>query len=593
MWRYRSVVVLSALLCGLIGVLIATTRPIQYEATAGLAVRDPGFSDIFSSTRTISPDRYVIDQVEILRSDLVADRASEIAAESQPSVLMDAAEIATRTKIDFDPEVDFIGISARTGSPATSQVVANSLALAYQSVVQSVADDTTQRLLSQLDRTIGEVESELATLRDQTSAIIESNPSSSRLDAQVNELIDELIALRETTVQAGTDELNSIEFIKQELEARRLIQELQNSSPEFSSLVRQQQEAANVRESLRLRRGEIAATAATSGSGVTLYSPASPGQAVGISLVLAVQAGVVLGLLIGTAASYFLAVRKLEFGHQDEPYLVLDVPLMGALPRVSGRGRNRAVLPSRDAPGSTEAEAVRFVASALSSGDNRFGRELRGSVQGLGSVAFVSARSGEGKSTVLANVAIEAAYQGRSVLVIDADFGHQHVSDLLVPNRGLEIGLTEAVRIDSVSLESAIISVPLPGSSSLKLMSRGRIPVTGPDFFSAPATQDFLRKTGQYFDLVLIDTPAMLGVAYTSAIIQHVDRVVGVVKHRSSIQAVTDLRHRLELNAIPLSGYIYNRGPSLGLKTGEGSMADVLGIYNLAPASPPSPTDRR
>lgn len=566
------------LLCGLIGVLIATTRPPQYEATAGLAVRDPGLSDLFSSTRTISPERYVVDQVEILRSDVVADRASEIAAASQPSVLMDAAEILTRTKINFDPDVDFIGISVKTGSPTNSQVVASSVALAYQGVVQAEADATTERLLSQLDRTIAEVDSELATLRDQTKELLESNPSSSQLDAQVDELIDELITLREVTVQPGIDELNSIEFIKQELEARLLIQDLQNASDEFSSLLRQQQEAANVRESLRLRRGEIAATAATSGSGVTLYSPASPGQARGISLVLAVQAGAVLGLLIGAAGSYYLAVRKLEFDNQDDPYLVLDAPLMGALPKAQGRGRNRALLPSRDAPGSVEAEAVRFVAAALSSGDNRFGRELRGSLQGLGSVAFVSARPGEGKSTVLANVAIEVAYQGRSVLVIDADFGHQRVSDLLVPDRGLEIGLTEAVRIDSVSLESAIIDVPLPGSSSLKLMSRGRIPVTGPDFFSAAATQDFIRKTSEYFDLVLIDTPAMLGVAYTSSIIQNVDRIVAVVQHRSSIAAVTDMQHRLQLNAIPLSGYVYNRGPSLGVRSGEASVADFLGV---------------
>lgn len=312
---------------------------------------------------------------------------------------------------------------------------------------------------------------------------------------------------------------------------------------------------------------------------MTLYSPASPGQPKGISLFLAIQAGAVLGLLIGAAGSYFLAVRKLEFSNQDEPQLVLDAPLMGAVPKVPRSGRKNPVVPSRDAPSSPEAEAIRFVAAALSTGDNRFGRELRGSVQGLGSVAFVSARPGEGKSTILANVAVEAAYQGRSVLVIDADFGHQTVSNLLVPDLEPEIGLTEAVLLESVGLESATIPVPLLGSSTLRLMSRGRLPVTGPDFFYAPATQDFLRKTGEYFDLVLIDTPAMMGVAYTSSIIQNVDRVVGVVKHRSSIASVSEMRQRLELNDILLSGYVYNRGPSLGLKSGEGSMADVLGIY--------------
>ena len=584
--RYWFVVALSVLLFALAGIGIARTRSEQYEATAGLAVRDPGFSDLFGSTRTISPERYVIDQVEILRSDLVTDRARQIAAESEPPIVVSSREIRSLTRIDFDPDADFIKIAASTKSAANSQALADSVALAYQDVVQASADDTTQRLLSQLDNAIEEVEIELAALREQTTLLLEANPATARLNDQVNELADQLIILRGASARPDADDLNAIAFIKQELEARRLIQELQNSSPEISSLLRQQEESTSIRESLRLRRGEVAATAASSGSGVTLYSPAGLGQAIGIGLFLAVQAGAVLGLLAGAAISYFLALRKLEFSQQDQPQLVFNVPLMGVFPKLSGKA---TTLPSLDAPESPEAEAIRFVTAALAPDNARFARELASPTHGMGSVAFVSAESGEGKSTVLANVAIAAAYQRRSVLVIDADFGHQAVSQLLLPDQPATLGLTEAA-LESVPLDAASVHVPLPGASGLRLISRGLIPVSGPDFFYSAATQRFLREVVQHYDLVLIDTPAMMGVAYTGPIIQQVDRVIAVVKHRSSIVSATNMRHRLELNDVRLSGYVYNGGPSLSLKQGEGSMVDVLGIHgkNLRSIHPTS-----
>lgn len=576
MWRYWMVVVAAIVLFAGFAFVLALTRPAQYEASAGLAVRDPGLSDLFSSTRTIPADRYVIDQAEILRSDIVHQRASEFAAAGEPSIDIDPGELRRRTSIDFDPDADFIGVATRAGTPEEAQALANAVALAYQDITQAEVEATSARLLAQLDDAIDEVEVELDSLRTDMQEAVLSSPARAELDQQIDELIAELIQLREATDQPGADELNSIEFIKQELEARRLIQDLQNAAPDVAALLQRQQESENVREALRLRRGEILATAANSGSGVTLYSPASAGVAVGISGLLAIQAGAVLGLLAGAAASYYLALRRVEIQDPEQAETLLQSPLIGVVAKAP---RKESPLPSRDAPSSREAEAFRFILGALASSENRTVRELRGSFRALGTVAFVSARPGDGKSTVLANIAVEAAYQGRDVLVVDADFGHQQVSRLLLKSDKPRIGLTEVV-LNSTPLATAATTVPLKGSSTLHVLSRGRLPVTGPDFFYAPATQDFLRKAGEFYDLVLVDTPALLGVAYTASIIQHVDRIVAVVNHRSPIAAVHDLNHRLELNETPLTGYVYNRGPALPIRSGEGSMADVLGLHS-------------
>ncbi|MGI9605613.1 MAG: hypothetical protein ACR2P0_05690 [Acidimicrobiales bacterium] len=582
MWRHKYIVVACVATVLVIGLSIARTRPEQFEANAGLAVRDPGLTDLFQSTRTISPERYVVDQVEILQSDVVAAGAAILAADADPPVDLLAVITDNPIRIDFNDESDFVRIIARAQDATTAQTLANSIALSYQEVAQDEADTTRLRLVEQLDVAIADVDDELEQLREQTSQVLDDELAGTRLDDQVTALVDQLVALRAEAINPSEADLTEVEFINQELQALRIIQELQNAAPEIAQLLQLQKEATDVRAALRLRRAEVDATAARAGSGVTLFSPARPGRSQGISPLLAIAASGMLGLVIAAGISYYLSLRTLEFTHQDQPEPVLSAPLLGALPNFGRAGADTSLVPARDDPSSASAEAVRFVTAAITSVQrSRRNKKTTNSLRNLGSVAFISADQGDGKSIAVTNVAIAAAFQGWQVLVIDADFGQQSVSEMLVPSRTPGPGITE-LAAGTVSMKSATRRVMLDGSPSLDLLTRGRLPVTGPDFFSAPETYEVLRRLSDQYELVLIDTPALLGVAYSSSLIRHVGRVIGIVPHGGKVASASAMRQRLDLNGVELMGYAYNRGPYNMGRGSDGSLHDVLGSIQHA-----------
>jgi tyrosine-protein kinase Etk/Wzc len=109
-------------------------------------------------------------------------------------------------------------------------------------------------------------------------------------------------------------------------------------------------------------------------------------------------------------------------------------------------------------------------------------------------------------------------------------------------------------------------------------MSRGTAPVNAPEFFRSGAVGTFLTDIGNEYDLVLIDCPPLLHVAYASLLAKYADATLVVIPHRSSTVTAEDVRNRLDLIDVHVAGYVYNRAPLRPQSVGsEGSMKDVLG----------------
>lgn len=81
------------------------------------------------------------------------------------------------------------------------------------------------------------------------------------------------------------------------------------------------------------------------------------------------------------------------------------------------------------------------------------------------------------------------------------------------------------------------------------------------------------------YDLVVIDTPPPLRVAYASTLVRHADVVLVVAPRGGSITAYQDLRDRLKLTGTPTIGYVYTKAPLRSEMTrSEGSLKEPTGI---------------
>jgi Mrp family chromosome partitioning ATPase len=196
------------------------------------------------------------------------------------------------------------------------------------------------------------------------------------------------------------------------------------------------------------------------------------------------------------------------------------------------------------------------------------------------SVNFISARTGEGKSTLVANTALASARTGKRVLLVDADFGSQASSKLLVDGWDRP-GMTDLV-LDKADLQSSVSVAALRDAGTLHVMGRGTQNVTAPDFFANPRLEDLMSRLESLYDLVLIDGPPLLQVAYASTVARLADALVIVVPHGSRGRYADELSKRVKLIETPVIGYLYNQGPrKAGRDTSGGSMKDILGDQGL------------
>jgi Mrp family chromosome partitioning ATPase len=164
-------------------------------------------------------------------------------------------------------------------------------------------------------------------------------------------------------------------------------------------------------------------------------------------------------------------------------------------------------------------------------------------------VLFVSADPGDGKSTLIADLALVQRDAGGRVAVIEANFRRPAQARLL----GLdgEHGLAEvlegtlpieqAMRRARPTQPSALADPPgsqagiataveSRGTGSLVLLAGGGDVPNPPALLERPATADLLRSVSENFDYVLIDAPSPLEVSDVMPLLNLVDGIVIVAR---------------------------------------------------------------
>lgn len=117
-------------------------------------------------------------------------------------------------------------------------------------------------------------------------------------------------------------------------------------------------------------------------------------------------------------------------------------------------------------------------------------------------VVVTSAISGEGKSTIAANLAITCSTSGKRVLLIDADMRRACQKDYFEYEEGRP-GLSE-VLVGSIHWWDAILCTE---NENLDILPAGQLPPNPAELLSLPSLTDLFAELQQHYDLVLMDTP--------------------------------------------------------------------------------------
>jgi receptor protein-tyrosine kinase len=178
-------------------------------------------------------------------------------------------------------------------------------------------------------------------------------------------------------------------------------------------------------------------------------------------------------------------------------------------------------------PQGDEAEALRVVRSQL----------ILRWFQGEPSrrvLAVVSARAGEGRSYIAANLAVVFSQMGERVLLIDADLRQpsQHALFGLDNRCGLSTVLSDRSALDAVQR--------VLGFADLSVLVAGPIPPNPQELLSSESFAKLLQYVSQVYDVVIIDTPPAMQSADAQVIVSRAKGALIVA--RKDYTAVEDLK---------------------------------------------------
>jgi succinoglycan biosynthesis transport protein ExoP len=220
--------------------------------------------------------------------------------------------------------------------------------------------------------------------------------------------------------------------------------------------------------------------------------------------------GSLVGLLIGLGLAFFIEYLDTSVKTMDDVEKMLGVPVLAIIPK------NIRLLHKE--PGDTpDAEAYRILRTNL---------EFNRKNSAANCIAMVSGGRGEGKSTTLANLAFICAQGGYSTLIIDGDLRRpvQHELFDLKNDVGLTNYLTTEMKVEDVIVPTEI--------ENLSLIPSGVLPSDPVAILNSQRMSDLIAELKLRYDLLLIDSPPVLGVSDASVIASEADHTIVVVQHR-------------------------------------------------------------
>lgn len=247
---------------------------------------------------------------------------------------------------------------------------------------------------------------------------------------------------------------------------------------------------------------------------VEVVEPAEPppeNRFVSPRYVLNIALSGVIGILAGIGLAFFIEYLDTSVKTVDDVERHLGLPVIGIIPQ-----KVRSLM--EEGPDSPHAEAYRVLRTNM-----QFAKKDGGPV---GSIAIVSGGAGEGKSTTLFNLAYVCATLGDKVLIVDSDLRRpvQHTF-LGLSNR---FGLTN-VLLKEAPVEEAIKTTSLP---NLHFLPSGKLPRSSLGLLDSQRMRELVRTLKARYDIVLFDSPPIIGVSDASVLASEVDGVLLVVQYR-------------------------------------------------------------
>ncbi|HET7250548.1 MAG TPA: polysaccharide biosynthesis tyrosine autokinase [Gemmatimonadales bacterium] len=415
----------------------------------------------------------------------------------------------------------------------------------------------------------------LSSLNDQENRRVdlalrrtEQNADLAAVDTRIADIERQLHAIASSYEQGLAMQIRSLDGTQSQL-SRRLAA-IPEEQVQSARLERERSAIEDVWQMLQTRLQEAEVAEAVKLPSVRIVDAASlPYKAASPRVPLNLALGLLMGLGAGVALAILRELRDSRLHERVEVERTVGLPVLAVIPRLSRPGpvlqaftehqlpprrEHRSTRALRDANVTLEAFRALAVDLKFSGGYPTTGGPI--------AIAVTSSTHGEGKTMTACNLALTRASQGVQTLLIDADIRGSGVASFFrspSPNYGLSDLLA-----GSADFATVCTRLRVADRNALSIIPAGSPTPHSAELLESPEMGQLLDQAKAQYDLIVIDTPPLMGVTDAAAIAAMVDGVILVVRG-----GVTD-REALELTLRRIArvngqvlGVVFNavRGP--------------------------------
>lgn len=402
------------------------------------------------------------------------------------------------------------------------------------------------------------------------------DPTYQALYNEIVQLTDQLQRLESPQDEGPRDQADMIlagardQIAQVEDQRKVVLKEMKEAMPEYQKYVtfsaERDQKYAQTQE-LNRKLSEFNILSETQNHPVTItvpavepVSPIKPRRSVYIALSVIFAFGLGIGLVC--------LVEHLDHSVKVPEHLTagLGLPLFGVVPWIHRNALNHK-------------GGHLWVQGALDTHEADAYRNLRASLLGIAcpktrmrTILMTSAKSHEGKSTTALNLATTCARAGERTLLMDVDLRRSSLGDVF-PVDEHELGLVDVLK-GELPWQRTVIRTDIPNLDFLPTGNTSGVPIEV--LGSRELRQLLLSLSEHHYDRIIIDGPAILGLADCRMLGRMVDASILVVRSGAlEMRPLQRAKAMLEQSKVWIAGVVFN-----------GVRDDLQNWSSLAPGMP-------
>ena len=437
---------------------------------------------------------FLEDQIKQLKIRLEESEKAllEFAEKEKMVEVNDRASIADNNLAAANTAIGLL-ISERIKNEQTWRQVENATAINLPQLLTNSVIETLRGKRKELET---EYQEKLENYKPGYPAMVQISNKIREIDrqlaAEVKTIKNSLKAAYESSLAQENEMKARIEFLRGE------VLDLQKKGIQYNILKREVETNRGLYNSLLQRYKEVDIAGGVGTNNIFIVDrailPGSPSQP---NVFRALMLSLVLGFGAGVGLAFFLEMLDDRVHAPEEIEQLTGLSTLGIIPRVEW------------AEGMTLNEILRDPHSALAEAYRSLGTSLQFSTgSGLPrSITVTSSGPSEGKSTTAIATARHFAQMGLKVLLVDAD--------LRRPSLHNKLGLSNATGLSNYLTGSSLPPevIQKTNQQNLMFMASGPLPPNAADLLSGTKIFSLVSLGAEVFDLIVFDSPPLLGLA--------------------------------------------------------------------------------